>query len=201
VPRDSENEQVGDIRVALEQVEGVERVVIDEQVREAWLILQPGADAHRVEERVAGKGEPFAVRLAVLPERRDRQRVRFVEVSRSVAPDQQVSFRVTLEWGGKDYHGRATGDKGGAVELRTIATAALAALAEIVPSEMSIRLAGIKQVRAFDADMVVVSLYRTDAQPHSLVGAVVIGEDAQRAAAVAVLSALNRLLGNYLQLP
>jgi hypothetical protein len=200
VAENFDREQLAAARSALAQLDGVERVILDEELREAWLVLTAAADPQRVEETAAELAAPFTVHLAIRPERRDRQRIRFVEVSRTVQPDQQVAFHVTLEWAGKDYHGTATGEKGGAVELRTIATAALEALAAIVPSDLNVRLAGVKQVRAFDADMIVVSLYRPDASPHSLVGAVVIGEDVHRAAAVAVLSALNRLLGNYLQL-
>lgn len=185
----------------LAAIDGVERVVLEAASADVWLVLRPGADPQAVEDRARTAAPDRSVHLLVRPDRRDRQRVRFVEVVRDVLPDQQVTFRVVLEWAGRDYVGEATGEKGGAVELRTIATAALHALAAIVPGEVEIKLAGVKQVRAFDADMVVVSLYRADARPHSLVGAVVIGEDIQRAAAVAVLSALNRLLGNYLQLP
>ena len=87
------------------------------------------------------------------------------------------------------------------MELRTISSASLAAIAALVPHDVKVRLAGVKMVRAFDAEMVVVSLYRPDDEPHNLVGAVVSGDDPRRAAATAVLNALNRLLGNYLALP
>jgi hypothetical protein len=196
-----DEDQLSTIRRQFDDAAGIDDVVIDESRREVWLILRPGTDPDAIEARYRALVEPYSLTTAVRPERRDRQRVRFVEVNRDVQPDQQVTFRVTLEWDGRDFAGSATGDKGSAVELRTIATASLNALAAIVPGDMPIKLAGVKQVRAFDADMVVVSLYRVDAAPHNLVGAVVIGDDVHRAGAVAVLSALNRLLGNYLQLP
>jgi hypothetical protein len=189
------------IREGLAEIDGIDRVVIDAEQREVWLILRPGSNPQSAESMANPLVAPYSLNLAVRPDLRDRQRVRFVEVVRVTTADQQVTFRVTLEWGGQDFIGTATGEKGGTVELRVVALAALEALSALVPGDMPIRLAGVKQVRAFDADMVVVSLYRPEAQPYSLVGAVVIGDDIHRAVAVAVLSALNRLLGNYLQLP
>jgi hypothetical protein len=148
---------------------------------------------------VAGDG--YSITAAYRPERRDRQRVRFMDLRRNIQPDQQIAYTVTLEWAGSEYSGSVSGEKGDAVELRTISAAALTAIAALVPHDVKVRLAGVKMVRAFDAEMVVVSLYRPDDEPHNLVGAVVAGDDPRRAAATAVLSALNRLLGNYLALP
>ena len=59
-------------------------------------------------------------------------------------------------------------------------------------------MAGVKRVRSFDADLMVASLFRAGPPRQQLVGAVVVGEDPLRAACIAVLNALNRLLGNYL---
>jgi hypothetical protein len=124
-----------------------------------------------------------------------------VDVHGDVEPEQRIRFTVTLEWGGSEYRGTASGEQGGALELRTVAAASLDAVLALVPADLQVRLAGVKQVRAFDADLIVVSLYRPDGTPHNLVGVVVTGTDVRRAAAVAVLNALNRLLGNYLVLP
>jgi hypothetical protein len=44
----------------------------------------------------------------------------------------------------------------------------------------------------------VASLYRSGPPRQHLVGAVVVGDDPHRAACIAVLNALNRILGNYL---
>ena len=51
---------------------------------------------------------------------------------------------------------------------------------------------------AFDAGLTVVSLYRVGTPAQKLLGAVLTGNDPHRAAAVAVLNALNRTLGNLL---
>jgi hypothetical protein len=190
------------VRERLSAIDGVEHVVVDGDLREACLILRADVDPREMEQTAgAAAGEEFRVLVAYRPERRDRQRVRFMELQRTVQPDQQIAFTVTLEWAGSEYTGRVAGEKGSAVELRTSASAALTAIAALVPHEVKVRLAGVKMVRAFDAELVVVSLYRPDDDPHNLVGAVVAGEDPARAAALSVLSALNRLLGNYLALP
>lgn len=190
------------VRERLSAIEGVEHVLIDTDAGEACLILRADVDPRSIEGPAAeAAGPSVVVSAAYRPERRDRQRVRFMELQRTIQPDQQIAFTVTLEWAGSEYTGRVAGEKGDAVELRTIASAALTAIAALVPHEVKVRLAGVKMVRAFDAELVVVSLYRPDDEPHNLVGAVVAGDDPRRAAATAVLSALNRLLGNYLALP
>ena len=190
----------GGLRASLGEIEGVDRVIIDEAERHVVLVLRASIDAQQVEAaaRDALDNSDYVLLAVFRPEHRDRQRVRFVDLRREPLRDRQVSFTVTLEWAGKDYVGTAVGEKGEAIELRTIALASLSSVAALAPPDLQVRLAGIKQVRAFDAELVVVSLYRPDQEPHNLVGAVVAGDDARRAAAVAVLSALNRLLGNYL---
>jgi hypothetical protein len=190
------------VRERLSAIEGVEHVFIDTEVNEVCLVLRADIDPLELrDEAAAAVGDGFSITPAYRPERRDRQRVRFMELRRTVQPNQQISYTVTLEWAGSEYSGTVAGEKGDAVELRTISAASLAAIAALVPHDVKVRLAGVKMVRAFDAEMVVVSLYRPDDQPHSLVGAVVAGDDPRRAAATAVLAALNRLLGNYLALP
>lgn len=190
------------VRERLGALDGVEQVFIDTDLHEICLVLRADVDPHEMEAQagqVAGDG--YSITAAYRPERRDRQRVRFMELRRNIQPDQQIAYTVTLEWAGSEYSGSVSGEKGDAVELRTISAAALTAIAALVPHDVKVRLAGVKMVRAFDAEMVVVSLYRPDDEPHNLVGAVVAGDDPRRAAATAVLSALNRLLGNYLALP
>lgn len=190
------------VRERLSAIEGVEHVFLDTETGEACLVLRADIDPAEVQSQGGDiVGEQFTVTAAYRPERRDRQRVRFMELKRNVQPDQQIAYTVRLEWAGSEYTGTAAGDKGDAVELRTISAASLTAIAALVPHDVKVRLAGVKMMRAFDAEMVVVSLYRPDDEPHNLVGAVVAGDDPRRAAATAVLAALNRLLGNYLALP
>ncbi|MEX1182968.1 MAG: hypothetical protein WEF86_07010 [Gemmatimonadota bacterium] len=196
----SDIEQKQPLIDALAGIEGVESVTFDPQTRRVVLLLRSGVAPHRVDHtaREILGAEEIQILTGFRPEHRDRQRVRFVELHRAERPEQQIAYSVTLEWAGSEYTGEAIGAKGDALELRTVATAALAAVSAMTPGDLQIKLAGVKQVRAFDAEMVVVSMYRPEAEPHNLVGAVVAGDDPRRAAAAAVLSGLNRLLGNYL---
>lgn len=190
------------VRERLNAIDGVEQVFLDPGIAAACLVLRADVDPAEVRNEAAEIiGDEFTVSAAYRPERRDRQRVRFMELKRNVQQDQQIAYTVRLEWAGSEYTGTAAGEKGDAVELRTTSAAALTAIAALVPHDVKVRLAGVKMMRAFDAEMVVVSLYRPDDEPHNLVGAVVAGDDPRRAAATAVLAALNRLLGNYLALP
>lgn len=190
------------IRERLTAIDGVEHVFLDTESAAACLVLRADIDPAEVQEEAAAiTGDAFSISAAYRPERRDRQRVRFMELKRNVQQDQQIAYTVRLEWAGSEYTGTAAGEKGDAVELRTVSSASLAAIAALVPHDVKVRIAGVKLMRAFDAEMVVVSLYRPDDEPHNLVGAVVAGDDPRRAAATAVLAALNRLLGNYLALP
>ena len=63
---------------------------------------------------------------------------------------------------------------------------------------MGFELLGVKAVRAFDATVVIVSLSARDAAHASrLVGSYLTDNDPPRGAALAVLNATNRILGNY----
>lgn len=199
--KEADEQDVQGLRARLEGLDGVDSVVIDQESRLLCIILHGSAAVTDVEVASREMAQGYTVHLTHPAERRERQRVRFASVERSVQPDQQVTFTVTLEWGGAEFSASATGEKGEALELRTAASAALAAVSALVPQDLDVRLAGIKHVRAFDAEMVVVSLFRREGQPRNLVGAVVAGSDSPRAAVTAVLNALNRLLGNYLSLP
>jgi hypothetical protein len=178
----------------------VERVAVDDTGREAWLQLRPGADRRAIAHEARAVAEPYKVQLSTDAEatQPERERVRFVDLIREAQRDGLIRYDVVIEWLGAEHRGTAVGEFGDAVELRTAASASLAAIAAVIGAEFSIRMAGVKQIRAFDAEIVIVSLYQPAAEQRSLVGAVVAGEDTRRAAALAVFSALNRLLVNYL---
>ncbi|MGH7637788.1 MAG: hypothetical protein ACREOK_09050, partial [Gemmatimonadaceae bacterium] len=57
---------------------------------------------------------------------------------------------------------------------------------------------GVKLVRAFDANVVIVTSTQRSARGTRLVGCYLSDRDAVRGAALAVLNATNRVLGNYL---
>jgi hypothetical protein len=193
-------------RARLALITGVARVMIDSGTGDVALIcIQPIQRPHVEEEARAildeAAGEPTTnvIEITYRAEHRERARVRFGELRRQ-ATGGNVRVEVDLEWGDDIFSGTATGELGGAVELRTAAQATISALGTIV-SELDLRLAGVKQVKSFDAELVVVSLYVAEDPARKFVGAVVTGNDPLRSAVVAVLSALNRLMGNYLNRP
>ena len=68
-----------------------------------------------------------------------------------------------------------------------------------VSGGMSFELLGVKAVRAFDATVVIVSLaVHGEGSGHRVVGSYLTESDAPRGAALAVLNATNRILGNRL---
>jgi hypothetical protein len=76
--------------------------------------------------------------------------------------------------------------------------AAVHALEQAVQPRLTFELLGVKAVRAFDATILIVSLTARAEQTIRLVGSCLTEADPQRGAALAVLNATNRLLGNYL---
>jgi hypothetical protein len=64
---------------------------------------------------------------------------------------------------------------------------------------MSFELLGVKAVRAFDATVVIVSLaVHGEGKGERVVGSYLTENDTPRGAALAVLNATNRMLGNRL---
>lgn len=103
--------------------------------------------------------------------------------------------RVVLSWPDTDpFVGEAAGLSSQAGEMRCAAQACLAAIAVAMP-EAGFELVGVKAVRAFDATVVIASLAtqgRLDGP--RVVGSALVQEESPRGAALAVLSATNRLL-------
>lgn len=193
-----------EVRARLSGIERVERVVFDEPARTVALICAYGAAREPLERQarealdsVGLPGGEWTVEVALPPEERER-RVRFIGVTREQRRDLHIEAQVTLELGGRQVTARTVSERGEALELRAVATGALDALRELVEAELDVRVGGVKRTRSFDADLMVASLYRPGPPPQQFVGAVLVGGDPYRAAAVAVLSALNRHLGNYL---
>lgn len=192
------------VRARLSGMERVERVVFDEPARTVALICAFGAGREVLEQQarealdsVGLPGAEWTIEVAIPVEERER-RVRFIGVTREQRRDLHIEAQVTLELGGRQVTARTVSEQGEALELRAIATGALDALRELVEAELDVRVGGVKRTRSFDADLMVASLYRPGPPPQQFVGAVLVGGDPYRAAAVAVLSALNRHLGNYL---
>jgi len=194
---------LAEIRELFESIPGVEQASLEDD--RFWLLCRPDAEVRQVRDEVdrilSAEGRPLdAARVEVLvrADGRDRQRVCFVDVKRSELPDMHVRVHVTLEWHGEQFTADATGEKGSVIELRTAAVAALNAIERVSDRRVEVRLGGVKQVRAFDAELMVVSLYRPGPDFQKYLGVALVGSEPLRAAALAVLHALNRVLGNYL---
>lgn len=193
------------LRSHFEAMDGVTRASIDADSGTVWLICEPDVDRsvldHGVRDalRVYGLDPDDAeLRFAVETTGSPRQRIRFEEVERLSRETGSSRVRVRLSWHGRMYTGEATGEAGSAIEIRIAAAAALDALDEIVGDKGEFRLIGVKQFRAFDAEMIVVSVHRRSDGVQRFVGAAIASPDPLQGAVLAVLHALNRSLGNLL---
>jgi hypothetical protein len=128
-----------------------------------------------------------------------RERLRFTDFNFTRTPSGQCSAEVTLEWDNMVFSGRAIGQSSPLGDFRVAAEAALHALADFAKDAMQFELLGIKHVRAFDSNLLIVSVsLREGAQLTRLVGCYLAETDTRRGAAMAVLNATNRILGNYM---
>ncbi len=129
-----------------------------------------------------------------------RERVRFLEFEFSRLPNGRCRARVVLERMPEErFVGVAEGLGSQTGELRCSAAAATDALSHTVPDEVQLELLGVKAVRAFDSTVVIVSLScHNGVPPTRLVGSCITDEETNRSAALAVLNATNRFLGNVI---
>lgn len=186
------------------ELDGVLHASVDPRSRDIWIVRDTDYDAAPIElavrNRIASLGHDLAdgqIRITLPVAAGPRRRVRFVEAVR--AEDHRgVTMTVSLEWNGVVHAGTASGERGPAVELKTTAQAAIDALEKLSAQALDIRIIGIKQVHAFDSDLMVASMIRTNGPHQRLVGAVLVTDNPLNSAALAVLSGLNRTLGNFL---
>jgi hypothetical protein len=127
-------------------------------------------------------------------------RLRFQDFSFQRLASGRCRAKVVLAWvDGRRFEGESDGVTSQAGELRCSAVAAVQALEQAVEPRVELELLGVKAVRAFDAMVIIVSLSaRAEAGASRLVGSYLTETDPPRGAALAVLNATNRLLGNYL---
>lgn len=192
------------LRTRLEGLEGVLRAVVEED-EGIWLICETVAE--RTPTEVAARSvledegyDPDAIpmRVAYLPESGPRRRIRFAGLESDVSDHGHCRVRVTLGWSDATYVGEAQGESAPAIQMRTAALATLYALEAILGDQADFRLIGVKPFRAFDTDLVVVSINRQGPPLQRLVGAALAKPDVLQGTALAVLHALNRVLGNLL---
>lgn len=191
------------LRAELQAIDGVHRAVFDGPPwtlllvcrEESAVPVEPVARALLARE---GVGAGVEVQLCYLPEAQPQRRIRFVRAElEHPAPGRAVAT-VALEWAGRRFEERQEGESGSAVELRLVALTAMRVVEAVIGGAVGFHLVGIKAVRAFDADLVVTLLRTEQGERVPLIGATVAGESPARAAALAVLNATNRVLGNFL---
>lgn len=128
-------------------------------------------------------------------------RIRFEDFELQHLPDNRCSARVVLAWEpGDEFVGTAEGEDSTQGQLRTGAEATARALEIAADGHIGLKVLGVKAVETFDTVLVIVSLSsRVDQRTERLVGSCLIKELAARGAALAVLSATNRLLTVFLR--
>jgi hypothetical protein len=129
-----------------------------------------------------------------------RERLRFVDFELRRLQNGRCRARVVLEWQPHEqFIGSAEELGSQAGELRCSAQAAVEAIVRAMGTRVSFELLGVKAVRAFDATVVIVSLSSSgEGRPSRLVGSYITDDYSARGAALAVLNATNRLLGNII---
>ena len=193
------------LRGRLEEDEQIERAVLDEEQGSVWIIMPADAIEADVRPRVHAVLGEFDIPLesvtlefAAMAPAPLRRRVRFIGSERKELKDGHVRIDAELEWQGERYRGSAEGESGALIELRTAGQAALKAVEQLSKEDLKLRLIGVKQIRAFDTELVVASLVRSEGEMQRYVGSVLATSEPARAACLAVLSALNRMMGNFL---
>jgi|SRR5687768_3980574 hypothetical protein len=127
-----------------------------------------------------------------------RERLKFGAFTFTRSPAGRSVVQVELEHDGKKYVGRAEGSSSPVADLRLGADAAIQAVREFLAGGMGLELLGVKLVRAFDANVAIVSVTRRPAAGGLLVGCCLADRDPVRAAALSVLNATNRIIEIYI---
>lgn len=144
----------------------------------------------------SGLDTEIEVELVGLPTARNR-RARFESISVRPTGPGGVSARVVLEWQKQQYIGEAEGESSVAGDLRACCLATLRAVEKASGDEVSFNLVGAKELYVFDHNLVAVLVHCDQLPKHRLIGTSIIAEDRRRSAALAVLSATNRAVGNF----
>lgn len=128
-----------------------------------------------------------------------RERLRFTRFAFERTRTAHCRAEVELEYEpGNSVVGEATGVAAALGDVRLAAEATLRAIETFVAGELHFELIGVKQMRAFDSNVVIVSVIaRQEGEPERrLLGCHLADSDLLRATVVATLQATNRLLGN-----
>ena len=195
------------LRVGLEEIDGVRRAMIDGARPTIYVICDGDARSGielAVRARVARSGlraDQADIQIGYLAAPQPRRRVHLRRVGMEYPRVGRATATAVLEWQDELFEARLEGESGPAVELRLAGLATLSALEQVLAQQLTFTLVGIRSIRAFDRDLVV-ALTRTDQEgtDRPLVGISLAAQSLWHGAALAVLNATNRLLGNYLEI-
>jgi hypothetical protein len=142
--------------------------------------------------------EPQASQPPAEPANIRSERLRFGSFTFTRSPAGRCVVQVELEYEGKRFVGKTEGQSSPIGDLRLGAEAAIEAIESFSQGGLGLELMGVKLIRAFDANVIIVSATQRSARGTRLVGCYLADRDAVRGAALAVLNATNRVLGNYI---
>ena len=127
-------------------------------------------------------------------------RIQFEDFTLDQQPGSRCAVKVVLGWKpGDDFTGESDGVDSPTGQLRCAANATARALERAFGEDVQLSVLGVKAIKAFDAVLVVVSLTsHARGQDRRLVGSCMVEDEIARGAALAVLNATNRLLGNVI---
>src|SRR5678816_2844298 len=94
----------------------------------------------------------------IIPAGPQRERLKFADFVFARTPSGQCTAEVHLEFDGVPYIGRALGQSSLLGDFRVAAEAALHALADYTKGAMHFDLLGVKHLRAFDENLIIVSI-------------------------------------------
>ncbi|CAN5817358.1 hypothetical protein BH23GEM3_BH23GEM3_18090 [soil metagenome] len=201
-----EEKNRAELRETLEAISGVRRALVDGPPWTVFLVCEAAATLPEpVEARaraameIAGlHGLDVQLHVSYLSAPEPRRRVAFVGAHLSYPQVGHARAQVSLEWQDRVVAGEAEGASGPAADLRLCALAAVRALEQVLPDTPVAQLVGVKSVRVFDHDLVIVLLRSATNSNQPVVGACLDTSGPARSASLAVLNATNRVLGNYL---
>lgn len=129
-------------------------------------------------------------------------RLRFAQFTFVRTPAGTGTAEVVLELDRAEFTGKSSGQSSAMGDMRLSAEAALKALQAFGAGDYKFELLGIKHLRAFDTNLLIVSILVQQAERTiRVVGCALAEIDTQRGAALAVLNATNRVLGDRLEIP
>ncbi len=128
-----------------------------------------------------------------------QERLKFRDFSLERTPSGRVTCQVRLSYGEDIVTGSASGTSSPAGDMRLGAEAALHALESFTEGVIKFELLGVKAVRAFDSNVVIVVIRQHGQEGHErMLGCYLTDDDQARGASFAVLNATNRAISAYI---